>query len=197
VCFLGLSGGGGDGTNDCDARSAACRHANTEQQHTHMSRPAACRPAAVCPCPWSFPFRRTPHAIPSHCVSTAQHSTATAQQQHSTRHQAPPPAHLPVSEPCSSRVSLESRKGMCTALPSLSLCMTVPRVSRLLLMKLPSMRWLRFTSACRGRGHRCQPAGEHQPAHSIKAPRARGLAALGAWRGWSQAAARQRGAAAL
>ena len=47
-------------------------------------------------------------------------------------------APLPVMLLCSSRVSLESRKGMCTALPSDSLPMTVPSVSRLLLMKLPS-----------------------------------------------------------
>ena len=38
-------------------------------------------------------------------------------------------------------MSLLSLKGMCTALPSDSLAMTVPRVSRLLLMKDPSWRW--------------------------------------------------------
>ena len=35
---------------------------------------------------------------------------------------------------CKSLVSLESLKGMCAALPSDSLAMTVPRVRRLLLM---------------------------------------------------------------
>jgi hypothetical protein len=41
---------------------------------------------------------------------------------------------------CSSLVSFESLKGMCCAPPSASLCMTVPSVSRLLLMKPPSTR---------------------------------------------------------
>mmetsp|Transcript_8919 Transcript_8919/g.22060 ORF Transcript_8919/g.22060 Transcript_8919/m.22060 type:complete len:269 (+) Transcript_8919:266-1072(+) len=49
----------------------------------------------------------------------------------------------PVSEFCSSRVSLESRNGMwwCLAPLSASLWMTVPSVSSDLLMKEPSMRW--------------------------------------------------------
>ena len=48
---------------------------------------------------------------------------------------------------CRSLVSLLSLKGMCTALPSDSLAMTVPRVSRLLLMKDPSWRWLLLREA--------------------------------------------------
>ena len=44
-------------------------------------------------------------------------------------------------------MSLLSLKGMCTALPSESLAMTVPRVSRLLLMKDPSWRWLLLREA--------------------------------------------------
>ena len=60
-------------------------------------------------------------------------------------------AALPVMLLCSSLVSLESLKGMCTALPSDSLPITVPRVSRLLLMKLPSLAWplLLLTFACK------------------------------------------------
>ena len=57
----------------------------------------------------------------------------------------------PVSEACSRRVSLESRKGTCAALPSASLWMTVPSVSRLLLMKLPSARWPLLVVAWRGK----------------------------------------------
>ena len=52
-------------------------------------------------------------------------------------------APLPVSELCSSRVSLLSRNGMCTAEPSASLAMTAPSVSRDLLMYAPSLRRVR------------------------------------------------------
>ena len=48
-------------------------------------------------------------------------------------------APLPLRLLHSRRVSLESRKGTCAAWPSLSLEMTVPRVSRLRLMKAPSL----------------------------------------------------------
>ena len=66
-------------------------------------------------------------------------------------------APLPVMLLCSSRVSLESLKGMCTALPSDSLPMTVPSVSRLLLMKLPSRAWPLVSVACDSR-----PMSHHQ-----------------------------------
>ncbi len=64
---------------------------------------------------------------------------------HTTATLAPAPLRLA----CSRRVSLLSLKGMCAALPSASLWMTVPSVSRLLLMKEPSTRWplLRVTRA--------------------------------------------------
>mmetsp|Transcript_2058 Transcript_2058/g.6663 ORF Transcript_2058/g.6663 Transcript_2058/m.6663 type:complete len:208 (-) Transcript_2058:523-1146(-) len=62
---------------------------------------------------------------------------------HTTAMRAP----LPESEFDSIRVSFESRNGICWAPPSDSLWITVPSVSKLLLMNDPSTRWFLFTSA--------------------------------------------------
>ena len=75
------------------------------------------------------------------CVSSACAEAGVMVQMTATR------APLLVSDDCSSRVSLESRKGMWAALPSESLLMTVARVNRLLLMYDPSTRWLLLISA--------------------------------------------------
>ena len=80
---------------------------------------------------------------------------------HTTAMRAPEP----VSEDASTRVSLESRKGTCAALPSASLAITPPSASSERLMKLPSLVCQRVVVACRvgsiqGFGHLL---GSHLP----------------------------------
>jgi len=58
--------------------------------------------------------------------------------------------HLGVYRPCKSRVSLESRYGMCELFPSTSAEMTLPRADRLRLILVASFRrspWQQ-TQAC-------------------------------------------------
>jgi hypothetical protein len=146
VRLLGLGGGGGDGADDCDASAAACGWEQRGNGGAHrLGAPLAASPvlklwgAVWCPpspASWSaspscrLPACRCTPASPPPSLNLAQ-----------------PASHPPVREPWSRRVSLESRKGMWAALPSLSLWMTVPSVSSDLLMKLPSSRWPRLTSA--------------------------------------------------